>query len=128
MKHLLAVTAVLEAVTGAALLLSPSLVAGILLGAHLETAAAGTIARVAGAALLALGLACWLASKDTRSHAARGVPMAMLLYNVAILAVLLQAATGLALPAAGAWLAAGLHAVMAIWCAAALRRPAPARN
>jgi hypothetical protein len=122
MKHLLVVTAVLEAATGIALVLSPSLIVNMLLGAHLDTPGAVTIARVAGASLVALGLACWLASKDTRSHAARGVVVAMLLYNIAIVAVILHAVIGLGLLTAGTWLAEGLHAVMAVWCVVALRR------
>jgi hypothetical protein len=122
MKHLLVVTAVLEAATGIGLVLSPSLIVNMLLGAHLDTAGAVTIARVAGASLVALGLACWLASKDTRSHAARGVVVAMLLYNIAVVAIILHAVIALGLLTAGTWLAEGLHAVMAVWCVAALRR------
>jgi hypothetical protein len=50
--------AVSEAATGAALLIVPSLVGQLLLGAEL-TGAAVTVARVAGIALIALGVACW---------------------------------------------------------------------
>jgi hypothetical protein len=124
MKHLLVVSALLEAATGIGLFLSPSLIVNILLGADLGTAGAVTIARVAGASLVALGLACWRASHDTPSHAARGVVVAMLLYNGATVAVLLHAVIGLGLLTAGTWLAAGLHAAMAVWCVAVLRRQA----
>ena len=44
--------------TGAALLVAPSLVGRLLLGAEL-TGAAGTVARVAGIALIGLGIGCW---------------------------------------------------------------------
>ena len=47
-----------EAATGLALLLVPSLVGQLLLGAEL-TGIAVTVARVAGIALIGLGLACW---------------------------------------------------------------------
>ena len=52
MKTLLIVTALLEAVTGLALSLSPALPVSLLLGAVLDTPGGLTVARVAGAALL----------------------------------------------------------------------------
>src|SRR4029077_4953607 len=57
MKKLLTVAAVAEAATGAALIVIPSLVGPLLLGAEL-TGVANPVARVAGIALLALGVAC----------------------------------------------------------------------
>ena len=50
--------AIAEAATGLALLLVPSLVGQLLLGTEL-TGAAIPVARVAGIALIALGIACW---------------------------------------------------------------------
>jgi hypothetical protein len=67
---------------GFALLCFPSITVELLLGAPLETLAALTVARVGGAGLLALGVACWLARGDTQSRAARGLVAAMLLYDV----------------------------------------------
>jgi hypothetical protein len=58
MKWVLVLAALGEAVTGVALLLMPSLVGQLLLGAEL-TGAAVTVARVAGIALIALSVACW---------------------------------------------------------------------
>ena len=59
MKKLLAVAAVAEAATGAALLILPSLVGQLLFGVEL-TGIAVTVARVLGIALIALGIACGL--------------------------------------------------------------------
>ena len=73
MKALPIVTAVIEVGAGLALLGFPSAVAMLLLGTPLETPAALTVARVAGAGLLALGVACWLARGDMQSRAARGL-------------------------------------------------------
>ena len=57
-RPLLAVAAAVEAVTGLALLAYPPIVVRLLFGA--EIAAAGTvISRLAGIALIALGIACW---------------------------------------------------------------------
>jgi hypothetical protein len=50
--------ALFEAATGLALLITPSLVADVLLGERL-THVAVPIARIAGMALIALGIACW---------------------------------------------------------------------
>ena len=58
MKGVLVLAAVSEAAIGMALLVVPSLVGHLLLGAEL-TDIALTVARVAGIALIALGIACW---------------------------------------------------------------------
>ena len=58
MKNVLILAAVAEGVTGAALLIVPSLVGQLLLGDGL-TGAAIPVARVAGIALIALGSACY---------------------------------------------------------------------
>ena len=55
---MLVLAAVGEVATGMALLLAPSLVGQLLLGAEL-TGVAATVARVTGLALIALGVACW---------------------------------------------------------------------
>jgi hypothetical protein len=115
-KNLLTLTAVLEAGTGLLLVGFPSLVATLLFGSTLDAPVALTVARVAGVALLTLGVACWLARDDGQSRAAMGVMGAMVLYNVAIATVLVYAAIGLGLSSVGLWPVVLLHAVMAVWC------------
>ena len=83
MKKLLIVTAVIEVGAGVALLCFPSAAVALLLGSSLDTSAAMALGRLAGAALLALGVACWLAHYDAQSRAARGLVSAMVLYNLA---------------------------------------------
>lgn len=58
MKHALIIAAVSEAATGLALLIAPSLVGQLLLGEEFAGVALA-VARVAGIALIALGIACW---------------------------------------------------------------------
>ena len=58
MNNVLVLAAIGEVATGVALLLVPSLVGQLLLGAEL-TGVAMTVARVTGIALIALGVACW---------------------------------------------------------------------
>lgn len=120
MKHLLIVTAVLEAGAGVALACCPSAAVVLLLGAPLETSAAVTLGRVAGAALLALGVASWLARCDSRSRAARGVVGAMVLYNLG--AVVILGAAGIRSQPVGValWPAVVLHAGMTVWCVTSL--------
>jgi len=122
MKALLVFTAALEAATGLALIFSPPLIARLLLGVWFDGAAALTVGRLAGAALLSLGLACWLARGDGASPAGRGLVAAMLLYNVGAVAVLAYAGAGLGLFSVLLWPAAVLHAALAVWCGACLRR------
>src|SRR5207247_8887950 len=57
MRKVLTFAAVFEAATGLALLIVPSLVGRLLLGSELTDAI--PVARVAGIALIALGVCCW---------------------------------------------------------------------
>lgn len=116
MKKLLVITAAIEAGTGLGLLAVPAMVAQLLLGATLDTSAALTVARIAGAALLSISLACWLGRENGRA-----LVLAMLFYNVAAVAVLAYAAIGLALSAIGLWPVIGLHTALAGWCTAVLK-------
>ena len=84
MSRLLKLTALIEAATGLGLIATPSIVVRLLLGSLLDTSAAVMLGRVAGTALLALGVACWLARDDTQSRAARGLVVTILLYNVSV--------------------------------------------
>ena len=58
MKNLLTPVAVAEMATGMALVVAPSVVVGLLLGAE-PTGVCIPVARIAGIALLALGVGCW---------------------------------------------------------------------
>ncbi len=115
MKLLLTLTALIEIPTGVALLVVPAFVVWILLGAEISGAAI-PLGRLAGVALLALGAACWQARGDTQGCAARGLIMAMLVYNVG--AVIVLGAAGLQLQPGGIalWPVVILHAVITVWC------------
>jgi hypothetical protein len=120
-RRLLIVTAVIEVGTGMAMAIAPSLPVSLLIGSALDTPAALTVGRVAGAALLSLGVACWLAREDEQSRATRGLIAAMLLYDAGVVALLAHAGLVLGLSGPGLWPAILLHAVMAVWCLASLR-------
>lgn len=119
-RTLLIVTALVEAPIGLMLLVSPALVIAFLLGVSLDAPAALIVGRIAGAALLSLGGACWLARDDAPGGARRGMVAAMLLYNCAAGAVLANAAAGVGLVGVLMWPAIALHAVLAVWCIAAM--------
>ena len=121
MKRFLILTAIIEAATGLALIALPAIVVWLLLGAEISGASI-PLGRVAGAALLALGVACWLARDDTQSHTARGLIVAMLMYNIPATAVLAFAGIALGLHGVLLWPAVVLHAAMAVWCVGCLRR------
>jgi len=121
MRRLLTITAALEAGTGVALTIaSPALVL-ILLGSLLDSPAGLVIGRVLGAALIALGVACWIARDDAHGRTTAGLVAAMLLYNIAVVGLLGYARIGLRLSGVGLWPAVILHAALAVWCVACLR-------
>jgi hypothetical protein len=122
---LLTATAVIELGAGLALLSCPSATVVLLAGAPLETPAALTAARVAGAALLTLGVACWLARDDTQSRAASGLIAAMVLYNLGVAFILGTAGIRSQPVGVALWPAVVLHAVMAVWCIGSLLAGTP---
>ena len=73
------------------------------------------------AALLALGLVCWLA-RDGKSSATRGLIAGILLYNVAVIAILAHARFGLELSGIAFWPTVLIHAALAVWCIASRRK------
>jgi hypothetical protein len=110
-KRLLILAAVGELATGAALLTVPSRVAQLLLGGEL-TGLATTVARVAGIALISLGLSCWPATPL----------VGMLTYSGAV--TLYLAGVGLAGAAGGVllWPVVVLHAILTVLLARSAAR------
>lgn len=124
MKRLLTVTALLELGAGLALLFVPEVFVDLVLRSTLDGLAAMTVARIAGAALTALAIACWLARNDPGSAAARGMTKAMVLYNLG--AVLVLGSAGMLSQVVGIllWPAVIIHAAMAVWCVLVVIRKA----
>jgi hypothetical protein len=121
LRSLLIATALIETAAGLALVVAPEVAGWLLLDASLD-AAASVVARVAGAALIALGSACWIARNDTAGRAAVGLLVGMLFYNLAVLALLLYAALGLGHTGYALWPGVVLHTGMAAWCSAVAAR------
>jgi len=123
MKSLLTVSAALETMAGLGLMVSPS-AAAVLFGASLDTAFGSVVARIAGAALLALAVSCWVARSDDRSRAARGVAGGMLAYNAAVAALLVDARFRTGLAGVALWPGVAIHTAMTVWCVVCLLRKA----
>jgi hypothetical protein len=103
MKGALIFAAVGEAATGLALLIVPSLVGRLLLGEEL-TGIAIPVARVAGIALIALGVACW-----------PGTPrVGMLTYSAAVTLYLAYVGVAGGLSGPLLWPAVVLHTVLSV--------------
>ena len=116
MKLLLIIAAVIEAGAGVALLLIPTVAVSALLGVPLDTPTGLVAARIAGAALVSLAVACWRARNGDRGSPATGVVEAMSFYNFAGAMVLVYAGVRLELRSALLWPAIVLHLVLGAWC------------
>jgi len=121
MKNLLTLTAVIEVGAGLAIGIWPSEAVALLLGSSLDTLPALTVGRLAGVALLALGIACWFARLDGKSQAATGLIASMLLYNLGAVTLLSFANIYLGLHGFALWPAVVVHMALAIWCIICLR-------
>jgi hypothetical protein len=121
-KALKTATAIIEAGAGLALLAVPSMTASLLLGMPLDSPAAVSLARVGGAAIVALAIVCWLARRDADSLASRNLIVAMLSYNTAVAVVLAFASISDGLHGVLLWPAVVFHVAMSAWCIASLQR------
>jgi hypothetical protein len=120
MKLLLTITAIVEALAGFTLLLVPTVAASALLGVPLNTPGGLVTARIAGAALMALAVACWRARDAERGSPAGGVVAAMLFYNFAAAMVLVYAGIRLELHSLLLWPTLVLHVALGVWCLSTL--------
>jgi hypothetical protein len=116
MKSLLTITAIVEGITGLALIIVPSQLVSILLGASLTDPVAILIGRLAGAALLSIAIACWLSRVSQGSN----VVKTMLLYNVFSIVLLVYSVLVEKISGPGLWPAVLLHFGLFVWCASSL--------
>lgn len=121
--YLLIVTALGEGGTGLLLLVWPALPRLLLLGDGEMSPDGAFTGRVAGAALVALAIACWLGRADRLSPTQEGLLWGLLTYDLAAAAIL--AGTGASSDRVGIalWPAVLLHMGLAGWCLGCLRAP-----
>jgi len=120
-RNLFIATALIEVVAGVSLVLLPALAIRLVLGVETPSAEALAVGRLGGVALLAIGVACWLARDDRGSRSQHGLLWGMLTYNVGACAVLASAGSLLRMSGVGLWPAVVLHAALTVWCVAKLR-------
>jgi hypothetical protein len=113
---LLLVTAVIEALTGVALLALPASALAALFGETPDSAFSLLLARLFGAPLVSLGFAYWAASHALGRRAVALSVTAMLFYNVVVTALLAYAGTILGLVGIALLPAVILHLLLAVWC------------
>jgi hypothetical protein len=120
-EPLLLLTSVVEAATGVLLLVMPRVVFTLLLGVRSPATEALYVGRVAGAALLAIGIACWEARSDDRSPAQVGLLAGLFTYDLAASTLLASAPIALNSRGIALWPAVGLHAALGAWCLVVLQ-------
>jgi len=108
---ILAFAAVVEVVTGLALIIDPAIVVALLLGTN-EPGQGIPLARFLGIALLALGLACW-PSGQRLEHVSKAF-QGMLTYNLLVALFLTYVGTIGHLGGPLLWPGVALHAVVAL--------------
>ena len=117
---LLIVTALVESITGLLLLLVPALPVALLLGASSPAPETLLVSRIAGAALPAIGVGCWMARNDHGRAAQLGLLVGVLIYDLAAAALLAYGGLILNMYGVALWPAVILHAALAVWCLACI--------
>ena len=120
-KLFLLVMALVETATGLGLLILPAVLFASLLGLEQATVDAIFVGRLAGAALLAIGVASWMARSDTLTAAQLGLLTGILIYNAAASVLLAFAGAVLKMSGVTLWPAVALHAALTVWCLSCLR-------
>ena len=113
LARILSIGGVLESVVGFGLLVTPSALASFLLRSPLVGPGV-VVARLGGAGLLALGIACWGARKTPLATASLGVSCGFLAYNSVACVTLAWAGPPLASGGLPAFGAAILHGILGV--------------
>lgn len=119
LRLLLTLSGGLEILAGSAALIIPAPVVSLLFGGPGDPISS-VVARLFGAGVFALGLACLKARDDARSPAGLAVSLGITSYNVLAAVVLLWAAAGLGLGGLLLWGAGIAHAALGLLFVSAL--------
>jgi hypothetical protein len=111
---LLIVSAVIELAAGSTLLIAPGALTRLLVGVGLDSPEAVLVARIAGAALVAIGLSCGI-DRDPGSPR-NGLVTGLSAYNAFVVILLVRAGIVDKMHGLGLWPAIVLHAILLAWC------------
>jgi hypothetical protein len=114
--HLLIFAALGETVTGLSLLAVPAIPLKLLIGLEQASPETVFVARVAGAALLAIGVGCWLGRSDKLGPAQHGLIGSVLVYSAVVAGLLVYAALVLNLVGIVLWPAVAVHGLLFVAC------------
>lgn len=112
-RTLMRATAVLEGIAGIVLVVVPSFIVPILLNASLDDPIAVLFARLLGAALITIAIACWLSKTHRQSSL---MTIALIGYNLIASCVFVYAALVEEMAGPGLWPCVALHVGLLIWC------------
>ena len=106
--------AVGELLAGFALCIAPSIAISFLLDTSIREDGGILLGRIAGIALVTLGLACWL----SRNVAGNSLVMirAMIIYNLGVAGFFIYGNLAEHVSGIGLWPIVFLHIVLGIWC------------
>ena len=124
-SRLLIVTTAFEGTTGLLLLLLPAVVLAWLFGWREIGRETALMGRVAGAAVLGLSVASWMAREDGGSRAERALLTGLLIYNVVAFVLLAVAGTTQHMIGLLLWPAVLYHGALTVWCAVCIGRGRP---
>jgi len=114
--HLLIITACGETATGLSLLAVPAISLRLLIGVEQAGPETIFVAQVAGAALLAIGVGCWLGRSDQLAPAQRGLIAGVLVYSAVVAGLLVSAGLFLDLVGIALWPDVAVHALLLVGC------------
>lgn len=120
-KFFFVVIASVEASIGLCLLVLPPVPLNLLLGLESATADVIFVGRIAGAALLAIGVASWMARTDGFNSSLFGLLIGILIYNTAVSILLAYAGAVLKMSGGMLWPTVAFHAILAVWGGLLLR-------
>jgi membrane protease YdiL (CAAX protease family) len=118
MKKFISLTAILEGLTGIALIAAPNIIVIFLLGKPLSGPEGKIIAMLAGTAILSLAVICWIL-RETQDL--QKLVKGMMFYNCVIIAIVMYGVLWYDIKNPGLWFVIGSHSVFFVWGAVTLK-------
>jgi hypothetical protein len=112
MKKFITLTAILEGLTGIALIATPNIIVLLLLGKPTSEPEGKITAMLAGTAILSLAVICWILRETSGlEKLVKGI----LFYNCAIIAIAMYGVLWYGLTNPGLWFVIFSHSVLFVW-------------